>query len=223
VLCCSGRSTIKQTSAMSKFVSSSSDSKAQKLNPSSPTLVSVLLHQGEELSSKFLQEMATLLTLEKMGNLLTALVTGAKDTPAHRAEIGKIVLKRAPKNWINHAEVRQLCGALVLVPNATLWKNWVDTSKVEEMMVGVDNYAQRLQANVVTDEWLHLVVSGNFALQLTSLNLRYCQSITDASVVQLAHKCSQLTSLDLTGCRNITDASVIQLAHKCSQLTSLNL
>ena len=47
---CSGAppsSTIKQTSAMSKSVSSSSDSKAQKLNPSSPTLVSVLLHQGD--------------------------------------------------------------------------------------------------------------------------------------------------------------------------------
>ena len=146
-------------------MSSSSDSKAQNLNPSSSsTLVSVLLHQGEELSSKFLQEMATLLTLEKMGNLLTALVTGAKDTLAHRAEIGKIILKRAPKNWINHAEVRQLCGAVVMVPNATLWKNWVDTSKVEEIMVGVDNYAQRLQANVVTDEWLHLVVSGNFLI-----------------------------------------------------------
>ena len=190
--------------------SSSSSSKAQKLNPSSPTLVSVLLHQGEELSSKFLQEMATLLTLEKMGNLLTALVTGAKDTPAHRAEIGKIVLKRAPKNWINHAEVRQLCGAVVMVPNATLWKNWVDTSKVEEMMVGVDNYAQRLQANVVTDEWLRLVVSGNFALQLTSLDLGYC-NITDAGVIQLAQKCSQLTSLVLSVCRNITNACVTNL------------
>ena len=214
--------------------------KSQKLDPDVPNLVSVLLHQGPEFASSMLQDMATHLSLERMGNIMTALLSAAKNTSEWRAELAKIVLWKAPKVWDNAVKVRQVFRAMTSTP---LWKKWIDTSEVKELTLGY-----RIADNiVVTDEWLHLVGSGKFprlislnlelcrnitdagvslladkCSQLTSLNLRSCR-ITDASVIQLADKCSQLTSLNLTWCSNITDTSVIQLAHKCSQLTSLNL
>ena len=213
----------------SNTTSSSSSSKAQKFNFSSKNLLTILRHQGD-FSTDVMQEMAKCLNLAKMGSLMTVIV-GAKDTPTlrtrsatkegHCVDIGKIVLFRAPPVWVDHVEVRQLFVAMTTTPT-TLWKNWIDTSKVKELMVGVDDYDHSNRANIVTDEWLSLIGSGKFS-QLVSLNLSFCGNITNAGVVHLAHKCPQLTSLDLQGCRNITDAGVIQLADKCSQLTSLNL
>ena len=176
-----------------------------------------------------------------MGNLMTVIVTAAKDSPAHRADLAKIVLLRAPPVWDNHAEVRQLFGAMTTTPTrwnswinyitgtttgtTTIWNNWISTSKVKELMMGETNsltWRQRLrsQANGVTDEWLDLVGSGKFS-QLTSLNLSNCGKITDAGVIQLAHKCSQLTSLDLTWCESITDACVMHLRQTYPRLTIL--
>ena len=188
---------------------SESGNKAQKLNPSSTNLLTILRHKGDA-STHILQEMAESLSMDKVGNLMTVIVTASKDCPAHRADVAKILLWRAPPVWVHHVEVRQLCGAMILTPTS-LWKNWIDTSKVEKLMVGVDDYS--LKASVVTDEWLSLIGSGKFS-QLIALDLTGCINITDASVVVLAHKCSQLTSLDLHGCSNITNASVIQLTHK---------
>jgi hypothetical protein len=48
------------------------------------------------------------------------------------------------------------------------------------------------------------VVSG--CKQLTTLNLRGCDKITDAAVVAVASGCKQLTTLHLEHCRNISAA-----------------
>ena len=152
---------------MSNSESSSSGTKAQKINPSSANFLDFFAHQGEEHSSHMLREMIKFLSLEKIGNLMTVIVTAAKDTPAHRADVAKIVLLRAPPVWDNNVEVRQLFVAMALTPT-TLWKNWIITSKVKKMMVGVDDWSNR--ANVVTDEWLSLIDDGKFP-QLNTLNL----------------------------------------------------
>ena len=78
-----------------------------------------------------MQEMVKLLNMDKMGNLMTVIV-GAKDTPTlrtrsatkagHCAEIGKIVLFRAPPVWVDHVEVRQLFVAMTTTPTTLLEK-----------------------------------------------------------------------------------------------------
>ena len=58
---------------------------------------------------------------------------------------------------------------------------------------------------------------------LQSLNLYCCENITDASLLEVARRCSNLQSLDLTWCSNITDAGVLAVTRGCSNLQSLGL
>ncbi|KAF3329322.1 F-box protein SKP2A-like protein [Carex littledalei] len=64
---------------------------------------------------------------------------------------------------------------------------------------------------------------GQNCNQLQSLNLGWCESITDKGVVCLASGCPNLRALDLCGCILITDESVIALANGCPRLKSLGL
>ena len=57
---------------------------------------------------------------------------------------------------------------------------------------------------------------------LQSLNLRSWR-ITDASLMEVARRCSNLQTLDLSYCKNITDASLLEVARRCSNLQSLDL
>ncbi|KAK1300932.1 F-box protein SKP2A [Acorus calamus] len=60
-------------------------------------------------------------------------------------------------------------------------------------------------------------------IQLQSLNLGWCENITDKGVISLALGCPDLRALDLCGCVLITDESVIALANGCPHLRSLGL
>ena len=51
---------------------------------------------------------------------------------------------------------------------------------------------------------------------MRKLDLRYCDKITDASVIEIAKGCSQLTSIDLRYCDKITDASLNVLENETS-------
>ncbi|XP_074589107.1 F-box protein SKP2A-like [Curcuma longa] len=59
--------------------------------------------------------------------------------------------------------------------------------------------------------------------QLQSLNLGWCESVSDKGVTSLASGCPDLRDLDLCGCVLITDESVIALANCCLHLRSLDL
>eukprot|EP00249_Psilotum_nudum_P017776 c26483_g2_i2 orf=492-1799(+) len=58
---------------------------------------------------------------------------------------------------------------------------------------------------------------------LQSLNLGWCERITDAGVTGLALWCPDLRAVDMCGCLLITDRSVIALADKCHHLRNLGL
>ncbi|KAK1432358.1 hypothetical protein QVD17_09254 [Tagetes erecta] len=64
---------------------------------------------------------------------------------------------------------------------------------------------------------------GDNCSQLQSLNLGWCENVSDAGVMSLAYGCPDLHALDLCGCVLITDESVIALANKCLNLQSLGL
>ncbi|XP_020262100.1 F-box protein SKP2A-like isoform X2 [Asparagus officinalis] len=59
--------------------------------------------------------------------------------------------------------------------------------------------------------------------QLQTLNLGWCETVTDKGVIGLALGCPDLRALDLCGCILITDESVIALANGCPHLRSLGL
>ncbi|KAK4801332.1 hypothetical protein SAY86_021819 [Trapa natans] len=64
---------------------------------------------------------------------------------------------------------------------------------------------------------------GRNCCQLQSLNLGWCENVSDVGVMSLAFGCPQLRVLDLCGCVRITDDSVIALVNGCPNLTSLGL
>ncbi|RVX03241.1 F-box protein SKP2B [Vitis vinifera] len=64
---------------------------------------------------------------------------------------------------------------------------------------------------------------GRNCSQLQSLNLGWCEDVSDAGVMSLAYGCPDLRALDLCGCVHITDESVIALANRCLHLRSLGL
>ncbi|GAV74515.1 F-box domain-containing protein/LRR_6 domain-containing protein [Cephalotus follicularis] len=64
---------------------------------------------------------------------------------------------------------------------------------------------------------------GRNCSQLQSLNLGWCENVSDVGVMSLAYGCPELKSLDLCGCLLITDDSVIALANSCFCLRSLGL
>eukprot|EP00252_Welwitschia_mirabilis_P011536 TRINITY_DN257_c0_g1_i2.p1 TRINITY_DN257_c0_g1~~TRINITY_DN257_c0_g1_i2.p1 ORF type:complete len:325 (-),score=42.46 TRINITY_DN257_c0_g1_i2:532-1506(-) len=72
-----------------------------------------------------------------------------------------------------------------------------------------------------TDRALQALAQNCHDLQ--SLNLGWCEKVTDVGVTSLAKGCPQLRAVDLCGCVLITDQSVIALAQNCPLLKSLGL
>eukprot|EP01018_Ginkgo_biloba_P039790 Gb_05223 [translate_table: standard] len=58
---------------------------------------------------------------------------------------------------------------------------------------------------------------------LQSLNLGWCERVTDVGITGLAKWCPELRAMDLCGCVLITDQSVVALADNCHRLRSLGL
>ena len=67
------------------------------------------------------------------------------------------------------------------------------------------------------------IMSRPEAADLTELNFRWCELITDATILAIAESCPLLKIVDLAFSDRITDASVAVLARSCPQLESLNL
>ena len=105
----------------------------------------------------------------------------------------------------------KLYRAMVGTPNSR-WMEWLDTSGVEELIL----------PSSVTDEEMLIMFSDERFSKLRTLDFQYTD-ITDASVMEVARRCSNLQTLNLRYCRNITDASVLEVARRCSNIQSLNL
>ena len=172
-------------------------------------LLQFLLCKGD-FSVYFMQQIALLLGLDCMSPLMT--------TCSHLYH-ENMVLYWAPKQWTHG--VRQVMRRVLFM--SPRWKTWVWTLKVEHMVLGVGGDGYGDQAMVVRDDWIRFVArSGKFP-RLTSINLRRCGNITDASLNALAQGCPQLTSINLNGCDKMTDAGVSALARGCPQLTAIDL
>ena len=102
---------------------------------------------------------------------------------------------------------------VLLISNAHLSKAFCEAARNAQ---GLFKHAElRLRAD---DAAVASVVSK--CPQLSSLDLRYCRTITDVALRAVASSCPQLSSLSLGYCNKIADAAV---AKGCPKLSSLDL
>ena len=148
-------------------------------------LVRLLLNNGKEFTGSYIKKLVELLTIEKMSSLLTT----CKDI----YQAAEIILYYAPKVWENDHEVRKIFVAMTETPNSRWMTSWIDTKKVEQIVLGSNSSYQK--TSVVTDKRFKRFIE-QFP-RLTSINISCCGNITDASVIEIAKGCSQLTSIDL--------------------------
>ena len=217
--------------------SSSSSSKQARTDPVPTTLLSVLRCFGD-FSVAVVRTLTELLTF----NGMVPLVSISKEI--YNA---KIILFLAPPEWTNDDEVRMMFSGMLRTAESR-WKRRIDTSLVETLMLGVNDFngRHRHKTNVVDGEWMRFLGNIKFP-KLNSLNLAWCGNITDASLSEVARRCSKLQTLDLTccyitdagmaevgkctnlqslnlwDCQNITDAGMVEVARRCSKLQTLNL
>ncbi|XP_022760432.1 F-box/LRR-repeat protein 4 isoform X3 [Durio zibethinus] len=79
-----------------------------------------------------------------------------------------------------------------------------------------------LQGCYVGDQGLAVV--GKCCKQLEDLNLRFCESLTDAGLVDLVTGCGKsLKSLGMAACARITDKSLEAVGSQCKSLENLSL
>ena len=171
-------------------------------------LVQLLLNNGTEFTCAFMIELVELLTMEKMTSLLT--------TCKQLFKAEEITLYYAPKLWNSPDEVRKMLLAMTET-NESRWRlSWVDTTRVEELMLGVNQRSDTVKNIIVTDlRVVRLFDNVEQFPQLTSINLKYCDKITDASVINIAKRCSQLRTMLFAYCLNVTEDSldVLQQEH----------
>ena len=174
------------------------------------TLLPVLLRCGD-FSVAVMRTLVLLLTLKGVAPLVTI---------SKEIYSAKIILFQAPKEWNNNDEVRMMFSAMLGTTNSQ-WKRRIDTSLVETLMLGVNRENERHKTNIVILTWFRSL--ENKFPNLLSLNLTGCIYITDASVSEVARRCSNLHTLKLRFCYKITDASVLEVASGCSNLHTLDL
>lgn len=69
-----------------------------------------------------------------------------------------------------------------------------------------------------------LAAVGQSCKQLEDLNLRFCEGLTDAGLVELAHGCGKsLKALGIAACAKITDISLEAVGLHCKSLETLSL
>ena len=189
-----------------------SKSKKTCTTTAAPNLSTVLFRKGGGFSIEIVRTITALLTFKKMSSLVSM---------SKEAYEAKLILFKAPKEWVDGDEVRMMFRAMLGTVESQ-WQKRIDTSLVETLMLGVKDLGDREKTNVVTDAWLRFLKKKKFP-NLNSLCLNWCISITDADLAEIGGSYSNLQTLNLGFCSNITDASVLEVARRCPNLQTLNL
>ncbi|KAL0481305.1 hypothetical protein AKO1_012757 [Acrasis kona] len=74
--------------------------------------------------------------------------------------------------------------------------------------------------SITDDSILHL---ASICPNLRTLHLNYCNGITNNSICNIATSCQNLRSLHLAECREVSDVSLISLSKNCARLHELRL
>jgi len=115
--------------------------------------------------------------------------------------------------------VRHLFRAMTTTLNSR-WKVRIDTSRVRNIVLGCQH------SSTVTDCYLQLFGLGSSTSkfsQLTSVDLGWCNTITNKGLHFIAEGCPNIRTLSIAHCDKITDSGIHDLVTKCSQLNAVNL
>ena len=216
---------------------SSLSTKQPRTATAPPNLITVLLRKGGGFSVEIVRTITALLTFKKMSPLVSM---------SKEAYEAKLILFKAPKEWVDGDEVRMMFRAMLGTVDSQ-WKRRNDTSLVETLMLGAKKQGDRHKTNVVADAWLRFLEKKKFpklnslcfswsnitdarvaevgrsCVNLQTLNLADCRNITGAGLSEVGRGCPNLRTLNLRSCNNITDASVLEVARRCPNLQTLNL
>ena len=123
------------------------DAKQSRTATAAPNLSTVLFRKGGGFSVEIVRTITKLLTFKKMSSLVSI------SKEAYKA---KLILFKAPKEWVDGDEVRMMFCAM-LGTEESRWKGRIDTSLVETLMLGLEKFTDRNKTNVVTDAWLRFL------------------------------------------------------------------
>ena len=91
---------------------------------------------------------------------------------------------------------------------------------VTEAAEALNHQLSMLRAELPSDIVVERVVDGHS--QLSSVNFRGCNKLTDGAASALAQHCPQLSSVNFESCDKLTDGAASALAQHCPQLSSVN-
>ena len=201
----------------SKCGSNKAQKKAQKNHEggdgvaSTPTTLAHLLLILKFLPRKFFHNLISFTSVPQTSRLL---ITCTELYTAKGVNLQKLPAVCDMKSFFK--KTGKMFRLMVGVPNSH-WLEWLDLSGVEELKL----------PRSVTDEEMLIMFSGERFSKLRTLSLLGCRNITDASVSEVARRCSNLQSLNVSGSfsspSRITDTSVLEVARRCSNLQTLNL
>ena len=138
---------------MSSSSSPSSSTKKTRTTTAAPNLITVLLRKGGGFSTEIVRTITALLTFKKMSSLVSM---------SKEAYEAKLILFKAPKEWVDGDEVRMMFRAMLGTAAESRWKMRIDTSLVETLLLGVMSHLGRHKTNVVTDAWLRFLEKKKF-------------------------------------------------------------
>ena len=89
-----------------------------------------------------------------------------------------------------------------------------DGSLLEEIDFG---FCYKLTDNAVK------IIAFNTRTRLKSLNISWCQNITDKGVMYLGQFCTSLVKLDVSWCNKLTNIGIQALVNNCQKLRIIDL
>ena len=183
----------------------------QHVHDQQNNFIEYLLGHGD-FSTDVVDQLTEMVSLDQM----SAVIWTCQEL--HNADLTLYV---PPNEWNDGDDVRKMF-TIMTATQTTKWIGRIDTSKVTKMMFGEKNYYNSDRPTIVTDAWLHFTASGKFPL-LTSLDLSWCNNITETGITELVRGCPQITNLNFTRCDWVTDASVTTLSSEFTRMTELHL
>jgi len=186
---------MKKSSSTSLSTSTSSNNneehqqhKQQKVHDQQNNFIKYLLGHGE-FSTDVVDQLTEMVSLNQMSSVIST---------CQELNNADLTLYVPPNNWNNGDDVRKMFTIMTATPT-TKWIERIDTSKVTKIILGEKDYDDQGKTTIVTDWYLHFVASGKFPL-LTSLDLSWCNNITETGLTELGCGCPEITILDFTRC-----------------------
>ena len=97
----------------------------------------------------------------------------------------------------------------------------VNVEYIPEILLNCDKLRNLTLRIKVLDD--HKLKQINSCIKLESLDLKYCDKLSDQTLSEIVTSCEQLRNINLTECKNITDSGIRTLTKRCPKMSCLNI